>query len=242
MLPDNVELVRRADTEPAGKGQGQRQLRRISNLTTWVQCYASYAAIVADAHPLRVRDLFAYLRLIVREAQRHAGEGWRAYDVVFRKLAATYPTIPRGQPLPSLYSTSFTAAGSPAITFCEHCLEGDHRSGECALSPSNEVGSFSQERLVLLGSNAASLRRGAGKSTAARPPGPGFADRPICKRWNFSASGCKGYPGCTFRHACLRCGKRNHKVVECREVSAAAGGKEQDFSTLSSDTSGTRRA
>ena len=96
LLPDNVEVLRKADTQPSAQGQGQRQLRRVSNLSTWVQCFTTYAAILAEAHPHRTRDLFAYLRLIVREAQRHKGDGWRAYDVLFRKLAATNRTLKWG--------------------------------------------------------------------------------------------------------------------------------------------------
>ena len=44
--------------------------------------------MVAEAHPHRVRELMAYLRMIVPEAQRHGGDGWRSYDVLFRKIAA----------------------------------------------------------------------------------------------------------------------------------------------------------
>ena len=63
-------------------------------------------------------DLFAYLRLIVKEAQRHESDGWRAYDVMFRKLAATNRTLKWGQPLPSLYATSFTTSRSSALSVC----------------------------------------------------------------------------------------------------------------------------
>ena len=37
LLPDNMEMVRRASIE--GQGQSQRQLRRVVNLLTWVQCF-----------------------------------------------------------------------------------------------------------------------------------------------------------------------------------------------------------
>ena len=183
LLPANVEVLRRAGAQPSAQGQGQRQLRRVCNLSTWVQCFATYAAILAEAHPHRTRDLFAYLRLIVREAQRHEGDGWRAYDVLFRKLAATNRTLKWDQPLPSLYATSFTTSRSSAPSVCEYCLEGDHKSAECALSPASAaVPWWNPERLVQFGLQTTFSFPGSASSQDPRPTGPGFADRPICKR------------------------------------------------------------
>jgi hypothetical protein len=93
LLPDNMELMRRANDQPSAQGQRQRQLRRVSNLNTWIQCFATYSAILADIHPHRTVDLLAYLRLIVREAQKHEGDRWRAYDVLLSKLAAAHPFL-----------------------------------------------------------------------------------------------------------------------------------------------------
>ena len=64
LLPDNMELQRLADTE-SRQGSGQRQPRRVASLMTWVQCFVTYAAMVVEAHPHRMRDLMAYLRMIV---------------------------------------------------------------------------------------------------------------------------------------------------------------------------------
>ena len=47
--------------------------------------FATYVAIVAEAHPGRVGDMLAYLRLIVREASKFGGNGWLTYDAVFRR-------------------------------------------------------------------------------------------------------------------------------------------------------------
>ncbi|XP_062513462.1 uncharacterized protein LOC134189238 [Corticium candelabrum] len=58
------------------------------NLHDFKNTQQTYAAVVAEAHPHRVRELMAYLRMIVPEAQRHGGDGWRSYDVLFRKIAA----------------------------------------------------------------------------------------------------------------------------------------------------------
>ena len=134
LLPDNMELQRLADTE-SRHGSGQWQPRWVNSLITWVQCFVTYATMVAEAHPHRMRNLMAYLRMIVRQAQRHGGDGWRSYDVLFRKIAAANSALRWGQPLPSLYPTPFLAARASAAASCENCGKRDHRSKECTLSP-----------------------------------------------------------------------------------------------------------
>ena len=208
LLPDNVELMRReedtARRDPLSCSR--RQLRRVGDLLTWVQCFSTYAAVLTEKHPHRVRELLGYLRLIARESQKNGGEGWRHYDTTFRKLAAADRSLPWNKPLPSLYATSFLAKRLASPRFCEHCMEGDHTSQECALDPGTPARvRFSQFRQLPSGIQS-----------------QGFIDfnsRPICKRWNNAT--CKGIPECTFRHACARCGKRGHKVSECTDRSAS---------------------
>jgi hypothetical protein len=52
---------------------------------TWLSSFATYVAIVAQAHPERVGDMLAYMRLIAREASKFGGTGWLTYDTVFRR-------------------------------------------------------------------------------------------------------------------------------------------------------------
>ena len=110
---------------------------------------------------------------------------------------------------------------------CVNCAWKEITNQECALSPAISAVSFlSQERLVQLGlQSLASLPR-ASQVRDSRTGSNGFADRPVCKRWNFGSAGCKGYPACTYRHACLKCGRRSHRAIDCREretAPAAAG-------------------
>ena len=106
LLPDNIELQRRDDgstrTDTHASGAGRRRSRQITSLLSWVQCFATYTAVVGDRHPGRVTCLLAYQRLIVREAQRNGGDGWKHYDGVFRKVAAANPLLNWSQPMASL--------------------------------------------------------------------------------------------------------------------------------------------
>ena len=84
LLPDNLYLKRREDnsTDKEASNIGKRRPREVSQLLNWVQCYITYVAIVAARHADRMKDLLAYMRLIVREAQRRKSDGWRQYDVM----------------------------------------------------------------------------------------------------------------------------------------------------------------
>ena len=143
--------------------------------------------------------------------------------MLFRKIATPNSVIRWEQSLPSLYATSFLAARASAAASCENCREGDHKSKECALSPVttslSKCGGFEQSAPYH------TPRRSSAEGNG-RAVGPGFADRPTCKKCNFSTSGCKGYPSCSYRHACLGCGLHSHKVGECRDTPTSAVVKE----------------
>ena len=91
LLPDNMELFRRMSREPASDRtgvSGNILTREVKSLLTWVPCFVTYVAIVGSAHPNRMQDMLAHIRLIIREALRNGGDRWRSYGAVFRKLAA----------------------------------------------------------------------------------------------------------------------------------------------------------
>ena len=74
---------------------------------------------------------------------------------------------------------------SPGLYFCKHCLEGDHKSEDCALSPAALVVPYawsSQQRMVQAGREDASSRRVTLQKTDACGSEPGFAHRTISNR------------------------------------------------------------
>ena len=87
LLPDNVALPERLEALPAlARSTDNIPQREIASVNTWTCAFATYVAVVARAHPERVCDMLAYMRLIVREAQKHEGSlGWLTYDSVFRQ-------------------------------------------------------------------------------------------------------------------------------------------------------------
>ena len=84
LVPDNMALAERLEALPLRLGHPTKQAfqREVGSLITWVSSFTTYMAIVAEAHP--VRDMLAYMRLIIREAHKHGGQDWLTYDAVFR--------------------------------------------------------------------------------------------------------------------------------------------------------------
>ena len=76
-LPDNLVLTEKLNALPSHATHHKSPEHcEITNIVTWVSCFSTYVAIVAHTHPQRVRDMMAYMRLMVREAHKHGGSGW----------------------------------------------------------------------------------------------------------------------------------------------------------------------
>ena len=108
---------------------GEREIGGDRALLTWVSSFATYTAIVAQAHPERVTDMLAYMRIIIREASKFSGTGWLAYDSVFRRnqegLAAPWDYLD-----PSLHQVYIASQRSKVATPCKHSHEIDHAASE----------------------------------------------------------------------------------------------------------------
>ena len=90
-LPDNITLIRRTEAweQPQTHTSGPRpNLREVNSILSWVTCFATYVAVLSDAHPELVKSRLAYLTLIVSEARHNGGDGWQTYDSIFRQNAA----------------------------------------------------------------------------------------------------------------------------------------------------------
>ena len=76
-------------TLPALPGSMKPRLREV-----WHRDSTGFFTYVALRCPDKeTRDRLVYARLMIKEAQRHGGQGWLAYDRVFCQQAALDPTI-----------------------------------------------------------------------------------------------------------------------------------------------------
>ena len=136
LLPDNLALIERLEALPVRMGQSARspEQREIASLHTWTSSFATYVAVLSQAHPARVVDMLAYMRLIIREAHKHGGMGWLTYDAVFRRNQQGMDT-PWNVIDPSLHTAYIAGQNRQPITPCRHCHETDHGADDCALAP-----------------------------------------------------------------------------------------------------------
>ena len=210
LLPDNMALAERLEALPARLGNSAPRIiaeqREVPSLLTWVSCFATYVAVVAQAHPHRVTDMLAYMRLLIREAHKHGGQGWLTYDAVFRRNRHGM-SEPWSHLDPSLHSAYILGQGTSPRIPCKHCNEADHIAEGCALAPTVAPTKPSRERETVFQFPRPPYKRPAQASPTTDRP------KPICISWN---KGKCAYPGaCSFLHICPFCDTREHRAVDC---------------------------
>ena len=217
-LPDNIGLLKNLESldncQVSGLSPAARpKLREVRSLLTWVSCFTTYTAILAESHPHLVHQRLAYMATIVREARRNGGDGWKAYDTIFRQNASGNASVDWSQLDPALHSTTFLAQKSGFSTICSVCFDCDHSAKDCGLS------SFAPNHSVSASfSNSVKARFNA-------------AQNPICISWNKGA--CMKAPNCRYRHSCAIC-SANHPACSCPDVHQGSMFKRQRSSNPSS--------
>ena len=211
LLPDNLALAERLAALPQGlappKPPGEREITGDKALMTWVSSFATYVAIIAEAHPARVGDMLAYMRLIVREASKFGGNGWLTYDAVFRRNQEGLST-PWNYIDASLHQVFIANQQGKVVVPCKHCYEVDHLSADCAVAA---VLPKSRDSTADTQSTAVAQER---ISSKGKRPAPYTRQRPICSSWN---SGYCKFPGkCSYAHVCTNC-YGSHPATACKE-------------------------
>ncbi len=177
LMPNNRELLRRMEVgeKPTPPPPSKTPLRRVTNVTTWAQCFMAYAAILLSKYPDKLIEVMAYGKMILKEAARHGGDGWKVYDTLFRQMLAADKTIPWSKLNPTIYATTFLAMrDTHAGAQCSICIESDHKESEC------ELATDQQQTVVTNNSHAQTgpkLTQRKYRSTSTR----------VCRAFNFSS-------------------------------------------------------
>ena len=217
LLMDNISLLQQLETMGgqlplALPGVMKPRLREVSTLPTWIYCFLAYAAIRCPDP--RTRDMLAYARLVVREAQRHGGNGWLDYDRVFRQQPALDHALPWNSLHPGIQAATLVGQGTGASVFCTLCREPDHLQDRCALTYLQQP----QPQPTPTPTTQPGLpkARVQQKSRADLQAG-------ICTSWNKGA--CIYPTSCTYLHVCSHCFQR-HRAKDCRKTQAVQRGQE----------------
>ena len=208
------------EDEPAEKSLASLFKRRkepITDILVWVQCFASYVAVLVQKYPQCTPHMMAYLATIVRCQRRFEGMGWVLYDTAYRRRAAKQKDLNWSAIDSSLFNTLFTGRAKTSAK-CTHCLSEDHGANYCPMAN----GPLTQlTRDISLSIAGTSSKRSFSPYDAAVPP---------AKRGNFSGSGvrfgstdpqycglfnARSGPRCTYgtkckyMHVCANC-SQNH--------------------------------
>ena len=211
LLGDNISLLQQLEamnmtaTLPALPGSMKPRFREVTALASWLYCFLAYAALRCPDQ--ESRDRLEYARLIIREAQRHGGQGWLDYDRVFRQQAALDPALRWNTLQPAIQaSTLFNPIPAPASSngpatnvgaFCSLCRGVDHSATSCALAYLQQPTSAT--------ANYHLPPRPARKRAAV-------ASHSLCISWNRGR--CIFPSTCTFRHVCSIC-FHPHPAIDC---------------------------
>ncbi len=206
LLTENISLLQQLETLgnnptiPSLPGMLKPQLREVITLPSWLYCYLAYVA-VRSPDPT-TRNMLAYARIIIREAQRHGGNGWLDYDRVFHQQAALDQSIQWNTLHPGIQAATLVGRASGQGLFCTLCRGADHSSERCALSylqaPSQPLCDTPLPARLRL-------------QPRRRPE----SLLRICISWN---KGRCAYLGtCSFRHVCATCQQR-HMVRDCSDT------------------------
>ena len=195
LLTNNISLIQQMEafnghcTLPALPGMLKPRLREVSSLASWIYCFLAYVAI--RAQDPTTRDMLAYARLLVREAQRHGGSGWLDYDWVFWQQAAIDRLLQWNTLHPGIQAAMMMGGGPGSGTFCILCRGSDHLASNCALPYLHETTGKGP------GTNQSAVLSPKTRDQFRRCP---ESELSIFVSWN---KGNCIYPGtCNYRHIC----------------------------------------
>ncbi len=187
-----------------------RRARQVTDIHTWVQCFATYAGVLAGRHPEAIAELMASLICLVRVSRDFQGVAWVRYDAAFRRQAAITGNRQWSKINPTLYSLCF-AGRAQTVSRCELCMDTSHVTKDCALftDPDPEL----PNRVKAIENAVLALTR----NDTPRPGATVRAQPEPCRLWN--SNRCT-FPRCRYRHVCRVCGG-DHLALNCTSQGAA---------------------
>ena len=107
--------------------------RKITSFSSWMEAWNVYLAVTIDHMPSRAPSLIAYQRIITSASVQYPLESWLTYDIQFRTLAASNPSLRWDVRHADLWLQCIT----PSRTLhsgrwpCPHCGSTTHYPDRC---------------------------------------------------------------------------------------------------------------
>ena len=99
--------------------------RQIEDISTWLQCFAVYTAVLAKRHPDIIDDMMAYMITIMQAQIEFEDPAWTTYDEAYRDKAATTGNRKWSEIDPHLYNKIFTGRAKK-VAICSLCGNTGH--------------------------------------------------------------------------------------------------------------------
>ena len=111
-------------------GEGKtRKSRWITDIFTWIQCFALYSSVRGQHTPGLISELMAYMVSIIYVSREYSGLGWIQYDTLLRKHATLKSDHAWLVINPTLYMSGFISM--PREARCELCATTAHETRNC---------------------------------------------------------------------------------------------------------------
>ena len=213
LLPDTwrleeLMLQHRESSQCSANTKPRR--KPVTDILTWVECFSNMAAIITSKYLSKAPQLWAYQRTIVRASQNFDGPSWVAYDMQFRRKAASKKSWDWGEIDLTLYNEMFTGRARAKV-HCRICLSKSHLERACPLAPppglmlstpnNNQFASHPQQGRGPLAPN--SLRQNSGPVE-------------LCGLFNKLTGNECTYHNCKFTHVCSLCRQGPHPAAQCQ--------------------------
>ena len=195
----------REEEAGAKKGASSRRSRKVTDIFTWLQCYASYVSVLGPHAPETIPELMAYMATIIRVSQDYQGLAWVRYDAGFRRQAALTGNRLWSRVNSTLYTVCFTG-NAQAAARCELCFGSTHSAKDCALQGDPDPEMQTRVKAVESALLAMTAKFGGRSSGPPFPP-----SGQVCRLYN---KGNCTYPRCRHSHICSSCGG-GHAALSC---------------------------
>ena len=215
MLPEYWGTAQNSKAETSFGNMRPAAKKKVTDIMSWVQCFAVYTSVMASKNPEAVPEMLAYLVCILRTSQDFGGLAWVNYDSAFRRQAAATGNRQWSRVNPSLYSICFAGVARSSVR-CDLCLSLDHHSKDCAMVADADPDVGSRLKAV----ESAVLALAQPRWQMPSPTGPtGGASAEPCR--NFNRGRCS-FRWCRYRHVCRIC-QGPQPASECCEKAALRG-------------------
>ena len=131
---DMAELLPEVQLFGGGKeGKPNSWKRAVTDIMTWVQCFATYVSVLGPCYPDSIPELMAYLQEIVRASQRFQGRAWVCYDATFRRQAAVSGNRRWSEVNGTLHTACYSGEHQSQHR-CDVCMSFAHKTSEAIAS------------------------------------------------------------------------------------------------------------